>query len=392
MNAERKLNLFGVGIVFRLCKLFSRRDPKLWVFGSLRGKKYDDNAKYLFEYINQSHSGEVKTVWLAANDSVVDEVKKAGGEAYTFKSEKGKHFARKAGVAIYTHGLDDFGLWPQVGGAKLVFLGHGVGFKKTYNAKRTGMKLLMKAFIDKYFSWIQRDITIATSKYNQIQRKNIAGLKDTSQIYITGQPRNDLFKRNVNRESVLQKIGIDSSKKIILYMPTYRRPVSGKDKMVDIIKDLYNNKQLCSVLDEGQYVFIAKLHPQTAHIDLKSRENFKVLDYKAVQANQELLAIGDILITDYSSCCVDFALLNRPIIFYVPDEDWFVKHSEPVCEEFYGISEKNQCETADRLAEKIAHPSLKATNAINELFEDSSIKGSCYSENVYKAINRCIVK
>lgn len=386
MNAERKLNLFGVGIVFRLCKLFCRRDPKLWVFGSLTGKKYDDNAKYLFEYVNQSHSGEVKAVWLAANDFVVDEVKKAGGEAYTFKSDEGRHFARKAGVAIYTHALDDFGLWPQVGGAKLVFLGHGVGFKKTYNAKRTGMKLLMKTFLDKYFSWIQRDITIATSKYNQVQRKNIAGLKDISQIYITGQPRNDLFKRNVNRVPVLQRLGIDSSKKIILYMPTYRRPVSGKDTMVDIIKDLYNNKQLNKVLDEGKYVFVAKLHPQTAHIDLKPRGNFKVLDYKAVQANQELLAMGDILITDYSSCCVDFALLNRPVIFYVPDKDWFVKHSEPVCDEFYGISEKNQCKTVNDLAVKIEHPSLESTNAINELFEDPSLKGTCYCENVYKII------
>ena len=248
------------------------------------------------------------------------------------------------------------------------------------------MKLFLKSKLDLFFSWIQRDITIATSKYNQIQRKKIAGLKDTSQIYITGQPRNDLLRRNVNRESVLKKLGIDSSKRIILYMPTYRKPVSGKDSMVDIVKDLYNNQQLCKALDEGQYVFIAKQHPQTAHIDLKARENFMDLDYKTVQANQELLAIGDILITDYSSCCVDFALLNRPVIFYVPDEDWFVKYSEPVCEEFYGISEKNQCRTADELSEKIKNPSLEATKAINELYEDPSIKGTCYSENVYKVI------
>ena len=156
--------------------------------------------------------------------------------------------------------------------------------------------------------------------------------------------------------------------------------------MVDIVKDLYNNPQLCKILDDGQYVFIAKLHPQTAHIDLNPRENFIVLDYKAVQANQELLAIGDILITDYSSSCVDFALLNRPVIFYVPDEDWFVKHSEPVCDEYYGISEKNQCKTVNDLAKKIEYPSLDSTNAINELFEDPSIKGTCYSENVYKVI------
>lgn len=38
---------------------------------------------------------------------------------------------------------------------------------------------------------------------------------------------------------------------------------------------------------------------------------------------QELLAISDILITDYSSCYFDFLLLNRPVTFYAYDlEDY----------------------------------------------------------------------
>lgn len=390
MNAKRKLNLFGVGIVFHVCKLFCKRDSRLWVFGALGGRKYDDNAKYLFEYVNEKHRDDVRAVWLAGNEDVVTEVRKEGKEAYSFKSRQGKQIARRAGVAIMTHALTDFGLWPQVGGAKLVYLGHGVGFKKTYNANRSGLKLVFKNMLDKFFSWIQRDITISSSKYNQIQRMNIAGLKDTSSIYITGQPRNDVLKRNVDREDVLCKIGVNSKKKVILYMPTYRKPMAGKDTMVDIVWDLYNSKTLNDVLNKGNYVFIAKLHPQTAHIDLEPKDNFMVLDYKAVAANQELLAIGDILITDFSSCCVDFALLNRPVIFYVPDEDWFVKHSEPVCDEYYDISAKNKCAHVDDLAKKIESLSMDATNAINELFEDSSIKGTCYSENVYNVIQKSL--
>ena len=390
MNTKRKINLFGIALTFHACRLFYKRDPKLWVFGAQAGKKYDDNAKYLFEHVNNYHPNEVRAVWLAEREEVVNDARESGGEAYTFNSKEGKRIAHKAGVAIYSHALSDFGLWPQVGGAKLVFLGHGVGFKKTYNAKRAGINLLIKNILDKFFSWIQRDITISTSKYNQIQRKNIAGLKDCSNIYITGQPRNDILKGCVDRVETLKNIGVDSSKKVILYMPTYRNPMFGKDTMVDIVHDLYENQSLHDVLDKGNFVFIAKLHPQTPHIDLQPKDNFMILDYKAVKANQELLAIGDILVTDFSSCCVDFALLNRPVIFYVPDERWFVKHSEPVCDEFYDISAKNKCVDADGLAKKIEEPSLSATNAINELFEDSSIKGTCYSENVYKAIRRSI--
>jgi CDP-glycerol glycerophosphotransferase (TagB/SpsB family) len=35
---------------------------------------------------------------------------------------------------------------------------------------------------------------------------------------------------------------------------------------------------------------------------------------------QELLNISDLLITDYSSCVVDYLLLDRPIIFYLYDD------------------------------------------------------------------------
>ena len=73
MNIERKLNLIGAAMIFHACKLLYKRDSKLWVFGALSGKKYDDNTKYLFEYINEKHSDDLRAVWLAGDDKVVDD-------------------------------------------------------------------------------------------------------------------------------------------------------------------------------------------------------------------------------------------------------------------------------------------------------------------------------
>ena len=53
---------------------------------------------------------------------------------------------------------------------------------------------------------------------------------------------------------------------------------------------------------------------------------------------------------------------------------------------FYEISDKSKCIDVDGLADKIEKDSLDATNAINEVFEDPSIKGTRYSENVYNVI------
>lgn len=384
--SHRKKSLPANALLFNFSRLWYRRDPRLWVFGTHEGTKYDDNARYLFEHVNREHGQEIHCVWLAANENVADTVRNAGGEAYTFNSKEGKQASHHAGVAIFTNGLDDFGPWPKVGGAKLVFLGHGVGFKKTYNAKYSGTALLIKKTMDKVFSWINRDLTISTSEYNKRQRMKIASLNDENAVVITGQPRNDILKKKGIREDVFARLGLEPGKRLILYLPTYRGNAMGTDAMKNIVLDLYENKKLQETLNQTNSVFIAKLHPLTPPVELPDRDNFRVMHYQEVESNQELLAAGDVLITDFSSCCVDFALLDRPVIFYLPDKDNFVSKSEPVCDEFYDICNKCECFTPDNLATTIADTSLAATDAINQLYEAPSIKGTCYSENVYQII------
>ncbi|WP_338964927.1 CDP-glycerol glycerophosphotransferase family protein [Fusobacterium vincentii] len=40
---------------------------------------------------------------------------------------------------------------------------------------------------------------------------------------------------------------------------------------------------------------------------------------------QELLCASDVLITDYSSCMGDMALMGKPIFLYTPDLDEYIK-------------------------------------------------------------------
>ena len=384
MNTSRKFNWLWIAIYFNLSKLLYNRNKRLWVYGCCKGRRFDDNSN-LFEYINKSHGEDIRSVWLTDKENVAQDIRNAGGEAYTFSSPEGREMACHAGVAIFTHALDDFGPIPRVGGAKLVFLGHGVGFKQTYNAKLSGVVKTFKKIMDAIFSFIQRDITITTSELNKRERLKISGMNDPSHFYITGQPRNDILKI-VDRNTVLNKLGIDTNKRVILYMPTYRMPSMGKDAMNHIIKNLYECSELDMILDERNCIFIAKLHPNTPPIELPERKNFRILGYNEIEANHELLASGDILITDYSSCCVDFALLERPVIFYRPDEEIFFNHSERVCDEYFDISKNNSCSSPEKLAELIDISSLEATKAINSIYEDPSIKGTCYSDNVYKII------
>lgn len=173
-------------------------------------------------------------------------------------------------------------------------------------------------------------------------------------------------------------------------MPTYRMPTLGPKAMETIIMDLYNSKELNDALDKTNSVFLAKLHPLTPHIDITNKENFRILDYAKVESNQELMGVCDMLVTDYSSCFVDYALQERPIIFYNPDDEEFLTKSEKMEEDFFEIREMNKALTPSDLAEKILNPSMAVVNRTNEIFEDPSIKGTCYCENVYNAIAKKI--
>jgi CDP-glycerol glycerophosphotransferase (TagB/SpsB family) len=370
-------------ILFNLCYLIPFRKNNLWVYGAREGCKYDDNSMYLFEYMNKNHP-EIESIWLTGNIKALELVRAKGYKAYLNNSFKGKMLQVRAGVVVYSHGLIDFGTFPLVAGAELVAVWHGMGFKKIYNGKFIGWKLKLKRALDHMFSWTRRTMTPVPSIYSKNWANEMFTL-NYDEIVITGQPRNDAFKL-ADKESIYKAINVPIDKQTIIFMPTYRMPSLGDRAMENIVRDLYYSKELNAVLEATNSVFLTKLHPLTPHINLTDRDNFRILDYAAVESNQELMGVCDMLVTDYSSCFVDYALLERPIIFYNPDNEAFLAKSEKMDDGFWEICNLNRAITPGELAYRILHPSMAAVDKTNEVFEDPSIKGTCYSENVYNAI------
>src|SRR5574344_728911 len=308
-KSARKTTWIFNALLFNICRFFPFRRKNLWIFGAREGHNFDDNSRYMYEFICKYHSDKIKAIWISRDKNIVDEVNKLGYLSYSCGSLKGIIAELRAGVVFYTNGLIDFGVFPLIGGSKVVALWHGVGCKKIYNSGYSQNTRKIKEIMDIFFSWTYRNITIATSIFSKEIFKDIFSIKNEGSIFITGQPRNDVFK-NLRKDGVLKNLNIDFNKKLILYMPTYRGPATGKYAMADIVIELYNNKLLDKTLTENNYIFIAKLHPLTSHIFLPERKNFKILDYKAVESNQALLGVGDMLLTDYSRACIDFASLT----------------------------------------------------------------------------------
>ena len=374
-------------ITFNLCRLWPFRKKTLWVFGAREGHQFEDNSKYMFLHVLKNHPN-IHAVWLTNEPKVVDDMRKQGYEAYRNGTLKGKWMQLRAGASFYTNGLMDFGFIPLVAGSKIVALWHGVGFNLIYNAKLHGTSLKIKKMLDHLFSWTYRNITSSTSDFASEQFTKEMTFKKSG-LRITGQPRNDVLF-HIDRNAILTSIDINPNKKVIIYMPTYRNARLGKDAMTKIVEDLYNSQELIKELDRENAILIAKLHPLTPHINIDNRPNFMILDYAKVNGNQELMGACDELITDYSSCFIDFALLERPIVFYTPDEKRFLTESEDMDPSFFKLCELNKATTPKELASLISKQDNKVAEETNKIFQDRKIKGTCYSENVYMELAKVL--
>ncbi|MPN04230.1 Teichoic acid ribitol-phosphate polymerase TarK [bioreactor metagenome] len=67
------------------------------------------------------------------------------------------------------------------------------------------------------------------------------------------------------------------------------------------------------------FELLVRLHPQI-HDNLSFERATNVTDYENVN---ELLCASDILITDYSSICMEFSLLQKPMLFFAFDKDYY---------------------------------------------------------------------
>lgn len=375
-------------VVYNLCRLIPFRDKRLWLFGESAGQYYSDNPKYIYDYIYHETNDGVRAIWLSYNTQIIETLQNQGMEAYPIRSWKAIWLSLRCGVIVYNKSIDDLGLLPLCGGAVIVSPWHGAGFKRIHNAALSGMRLKIKRFLDHIFSWKKMDLNFATSDYNKQQFHEWFTIP-WDKIIITGQARNDALINHIDKKIILDSLGISSEKRIILYMPTHRPSPNGKNIVEDIVKDLVGCNQLVKYIEQTHSEFVIKPHPLTNIKGINMPENFSLFSYGQLKVNQELLAIADILVTDYSSCFIDYALLNKPFVLYVPDETEYMNNTCGMYSEFFDVLDLCRASTPIELLGRLSSPSLEATILTNKLYKSPNDKGH-YSQNAYQVIKEYI--
>lgn len=140
---------------------------------------------------------------------------------------------------------------------------------------------------------------------------------DIQAVKALGSPRTDLIvdKNSVEekRQTICSKHPLLKDKKVYVYFPTFRE-LDGAPLELDPKIDW---AKLNDELSDDE-VFVVSRHPVMKEPFFKGVFYSRVKDYTS-DSTSELLAIADVVITDYSSIIFDASLMDKSMVFYCPD-------------------------------------------------------------------------
>ena len=320
--------------------IFNKKDSNIWVFGSMRGEKYIDNAKYLYEYIHKNT--DIQAIWISRNEIIVNELNNRGFTAYSQFSKKGKYYASKAKIAIVTHrggysDISDLPFFRFTKETKIIQLWHGIPLKKiafddkifsfTHDEDNLTYKIKssIKNTLFPFLNYVHKPSLILSLSEETQTIFSKAFYVNKKNVRITGYPRNDILLKNY----IIDPIKKQKTK--VIYMPTFRGSVNSNFDL--FLNYGFDTDKLDSFLEKKNMTLDIKLHPfnQLSPELIEKLEKSKNIFFLEYDAIYEIINNYSMLITDYSSIYFDYLLLDRPIIFAPFDKKDYLQNDR----EFY---------------------------------------------------------
>ena len=293
--------------------MLSVRSKNIYVFGSWQGQKFSDNSKYLF--LQAIKDKRIRAIWITRSKEIFKYMQAKGYPVYLHNSVQGIYYQLRAAYYFTSERKGDVSAL-LLGNATRINLWHGVGLKKILHDIQPGYSANLHGGNKNRYKQLfrtypyRKEFVLSTSD-TMTNIFSSAFKKPKEKILQLGQPRNDVFfNSDLETESLPF---IQQGQKMILYMPTHRQGGKAKMRLSDIF-DLAMLQQTC---ESNRVIFVVKKH----FFHRKETENLSAFKNIVDITNDEydtqlLLKHASILITDYSSCYVDYLLLNKPVIFY----------------------------------------------------------------------------
>lgn len=316
MKQVLKYILFTLFLPFWHLQKLIPRNRNVWIFGAWFGRKYADNPRAMFEYINKNHKN-IKAVWLTDDNNIVSYLRSMGYLSYLKFSLKGIWYSLRAKfVIVCTSKVDVNALFTN--GSVIVQTWHGAQMKRI-NFDIKGKRRV--DYLSKYLAPFKYEYNYSyylssSSFFDSIIESAFNTTSD--RVLSTGYPRNDVFYNNKHEEPLINDLRRKyKDVRIAVYMPTHRG--SWKGQVQYFTNFGFDYTSFNEFLVENNIILLFKGHfyvePETnSNISDVNNRILTITDNEITDVNQ-LLLNTDILITDYSSVYFDYLLTNKPIIF-----------------------------------------------------------------------------
>ncbi len=150
-------------------------------------------------------------------------------------------------------------------------------------------------------------------------------------IFVTGVVKTDIIFNSDKAEYIKETLDLNSFKNTILYAPTYKTRFGRVDVEVKPQNlfgfENYNEEDFIKFLKEENICLLIKPHPFEEKIFVKllkdkgyeQNKNIRIVtwqDLNKIKINlNEIFNVTDLIISDFSSITVDYAISNKPILY-----------------------------------------------------------------------------
>lgn len=145
---------------------------------------------------------------------------------------------------------------------------------------------------------------------------------EKKKIYPVGLPVLDFYfdekARERARECFYSQFPELKEKKILLYTPTFRKTMEENRSLLKV----FSVSTLKELLGE-EWAILMRLHPTISNDEMLKNLPEQVYDMSSYFDVKELYEVSDVLVNDYSSTVVEFALLGKPMFFFAPDLEFY---------------------------------------------------------------------
>ncbi len=313
-----------IKILYKLTYRFISIDDKLVIFISFHGRGYSDNPRAIYEQMKKDERfKDYRFIWFIKNHKKKDiqidgaEIKEYFSLPYFYYMSKAKYWIINCKMPTYICKKENQVYLQTWHGTPLKRLAHDIIAPEDATFYRSGVS----------FEQMTRSYDIDVERYNYMISPNAFCTEvfqtsfriNRKRLIETGYPRND-FITNATEDDIRNlklKYNLPLDKKIVLYAPTWRdNSYVASGYTFELEADFHKWKEILG----DDYIVVFKPH----YLIINKYENDDSLvgflySMKAEAEINELYVLSDILITDYSSVFFDYAVLNRPIYFYMYD-------------------------------------------------------------------------